>query len=72
MAASEEGVLIQDLTVTHDRHTTPSMGSVKLGRWEYPARVFDGVTQYQDKDGVWQDVPAPASPEPSTELATTD
>lgn len=44
--------------VEHDRQVTPTAGSVKLGRWTYPARVYEGVAQYQTREGEWVDVPA--------------
>lgn len=70
MAATEEGVLIQDLEVTHDRQVTPSAGSVQVGRWTYPTRVFDGVAEYQTRGGDWvpvpADGPAPEDDEPPT------
>lgn len=45
--------------VDHDRQVTPTAGSVRIGRWEYPARVFDGVAQYQTREGEWKDTPLP-------------
>lgn len=43
--------------VEHDRQVTATAGMVKLGRWNYPARVYEGVAQYQTREGDWVDVP---------------
>lgn len=52
--------------VTHDRHVTATLGTVKRGRWSYPARVYNGVTQYQDRQGAWLDASSPVAEVPDT------
>lgn len=54
--AATETVVIQDLDTSHDRQVTASHGNILRGRWVYPARVFNGITQYQTRDGEWVDL----------------
>lgn len=63
------GLVIQDLDTTHDRHTTPTMGTHTIGRWSYPTRVFDGHAQYQTREGEWLDIPLEPEDAQSDEAA---
>lgn len=65
-ASAGPDLVIQDLATTHDRQVTATSGTVQRGRWHYPARVFDGVTQYQTRAGEWLDLPAD-EPDPTEE-----